>query len=86
MAINLSDWVEIKSKEEIEQRHNDYVNKMFPLGAQEKEIVEKRIAELFSNKKLSKGDIMYNFLVLKQAYMLTDEDKKAKEYGRISKS
>ena len=82
MAFKLSDWVDIKTKEEIEQEHKDYENKMFPLGANHKDVIAQRIADLFTNKKLSKGEIMYNFLVLKQAYMLTDEDKKAKEYDK----
>lgn len=82
MAFKLSDWVDIKTKEEIEQEHKDYENKMFPLGVNHKDVIAQRIADLFTNKKLSKGEIMYNFLVLKQAYMLSDENKKAKEYEK----
>ena len=82
MAFKLSDWVDIKTKEEIEQEHKDYENKMFPLGANHKDVIAQRIADLFTNNKLSKGEIMYNFLVLKQAYMLSNEDQKAKEYEK----
>ncbi|MDO4198501.1 MAG: hypothetical protein Q4D13_05885 [Erysipelotrichaceae bacterium] len=84
--MELEDLIDFKTKEEIEKEKRDYEGRIFPLGTAEKELISKRISELFHNGMLSDNDLLFNFICLKQAYLINDEDNKKTEYDKWYKS
>lgn len=76
----MEDYFNFKSHAEVEREHQNYENRMFPLGNAQKELIAQRVSTLFNNRKLTDSDLMFNFLVLKQVMLNDDETKKEKEY------
>ena len=68
----LSEWFSFRSKEQKEKDAADYYTRMFPLGEEQKQQVEKLISELIG-EQTSEQEKMYLYLTCRQALGESDQ-------------
>lgn len=71
----ISNWFSFTSKEDREERSAEYFKRMFPLGEQQKTKEEELLRQLIS-AKTSDGDKLYQMLIVREALLQTDEQKR----------